>query len=83
MDAPADCVVFDIDGTLTPKVSAIHTARDGAATAVKTFADAGYQVIYVSARIQLFRIYTEVESHARSRAELAMSGNSLTMSVQT
>lgn len=28
-------------------------------------------------------IYTEVESHSRLRAELAMSGASLTMSVQT
>lgn len=50
--ARTECVVFDIDGTLTPKVSAVHTARDGAATAVHAFADAGYQVIYLSARIR-------------------------------
>ena len=49
---PAECVVFDIDGTLTPKVSAVRTARDGAATAVQAFADAGYLVIYLSARIR-------------------------------
>jgi len=55
MDAPAECVVFDIDGTLTPKVRAIHTARDDAATAVQTFADAGYQIIYLSARARLFQ----------------------------
>lgn len=55
LHAPAECVVFDIDGTLTPKVSAIHTARDGAATAVQTFADAGYEIIYLSARMRLFR----------------------------
>lgn len=54
-DAQVECVVFDIDGTLTPKVSAIRTARDGAATAVQTFADAGYQVIYLSARIRLLQ----------------------------
>lgn len=49
---PAECVVFDIDGTLTPKVSAVRTARDDAAAAVNAFADAGYQVIYLSARIR-------------------------------
>ena len=54
-DAQPGCVVFDIDGTLTPKVSAIKTARDGAATAVQTFADAGYLVIYLSARIRLLQ----------------------------
>ena len=53
--AQAECVVFDIDGTLTPKVSAVHTARDGAATAVQAFADAGYLVIYLSARIRLLQ----------------------------
>ena len=53
--APAECVVFDIDGTLTPKVSAVHTARDGAAAAVQTFADAGYMIIYLSARIRLLQ----------------------------
>lgn len=54
-DNRVNCVVFDIDGTLTPKVVAINTARDGAAAAVQTFADAGHQVIYLSARIRLFQ----------------------------
>lgn len=54
-DDRVKCVVFDIDGTLTPKVSAINTARSGAATAVQTFADAGYLVIYLSARIRLLQ----------------------------
>jgi len=53
--APVKCVVFDIDGTLTPKVAATRTARDGAATAVQTFADAGYVVVYLSARVRLLQ----------------------------
>ena len=36
---PDQAVVFDIDGTLTPKPSAIYTARDDAANAVRLFAD--------------------------------------------
>lgn len=55
VDDRLDCVVFDIDGTLTPKVPAINTARDGAAKAVETYADAGHKVIYLSARIRLFQ----------------------------
>ena len=43
-------VVFDIDGTLTPKKIAFSTARDDAATAAQLFADNGYLVIYLSAR---------------------------------
>ena len=48
-------VVFDIDGTLTPKVSAISTARDDAASAVLLFADSGYKIIYLSARTRLLQ----------------------------
>lgn len=43
-------VVFDIDGTLTPKVWAISIARDDAASAVLSFASNGYKIIYLSAR---------------------------------
>jgi phosphatidate phosphatase PAH1 len=52
---PNQAVVFDIDGTLTPKVSAIYTARDGAASAVQLFAKNGYKIIYLSARTRLLQ----------------------------
>lgn len=48
-------VVFDIDGTLTPSRWAIYTAREDAAKAVDVYADAGYKIIYLSARTQLFQ----------------------------
>ena len=50
-----EAVVFDIDGTLTPKVSSIYTAREGAAAAVRAFADAGVKIIYLSARTPLLQ----------------------------
>ena len=43
-------VVFDIDGTLTPKKIAFSTARDDAAKAAQLFADNGYLIIYLTAR---------------------------------
>ena len=49
-DRQSQAVVFDIDGTLTPRVAAIHTARPDAARAVRMLADKGYAVFYVSAR---------------------------------
>ena len=52
---PGQAVVFDIDGTLTPSRLAIYTAREDAAKAVRVFADAGYKIIYLSARTQLFQ----------------------------
>ncbi len=52
---PDQAVVFDIDGTLTPSLLAIYTAREDASKAVCVFADAGYKIIYLSARIQLFQ----------------------------
>lgn len=55
---PADnnlAVVFDIDGTLTPRVYAIGDTREGAAAAVQAYADAGYRIIYLSARTPLFQ----------------------------
>ena len=52
---PDQAVVFDIDGTLTPKPSAYSTTRDDAAHAVGLFADSGYKVIYLSARRRIFQ----------------------------
>jgi phosphatidate phosphatase PAH1 len=52
---PNQAVVFDIDGTLTPKQSAIFTARDDAASGVRLFADSGYKIIYLSARTRLLQ----------------------------
>lgn len=52
---PDQAVVFDIDGTLTPKPSAIYTARDDAALAVQRYADKGFKIIYLSARFVLFQ----------------------------
>lgn len=48
-------VVFDIDGTLTPKPFAIFAVRDGAANAARLFSDKGYKIIYLSARIKLLQ----------------------------
>ena len=52
---PDQAVVFDIDGTLTPKVSAIFTAREDAANAVRLYADKGYKIVYLSARPNLLQ----------------------------
>ena len=54
-DVQSECVVFDIDGTLTPNVLSIKTAREGAATAVSAFADSGYLIVYLSARVPLLQ----------------------------
>jgi len=48
-------VVFDIDGTLTPSPIEIWEVRAGAADAVKKYADKGYKITYLSARIPLFQ----------------------------
>lgn len=56
--APADhnlAVVFDIDGTLTTRVRAIRSTREGAVAAVQAYAAAGYRIIYLSARNPLFQ----------------------------
>ena len=47
----APAVIFDIDGTLTPRVSAIFTARPDAAKVVKVLADKGFEIFYLSARM--------------------------------
>lgn len=49
---PEQAVVFDIDGTLTPRPFAIFTVREGAASAARLFADKGFKIIYLSARIK-------------------------------
>jgi hypothetical protein len=48
-------VVFDIDGTLTPSIPAIYTARPYAAEVVNAFAKKGYQIFYISARHPWFQ----------------------------
>ena len=48
-------VVFDIDGTLTPNVFAIWLARHNAAASVQRYADAGFEIIYLSARVRMFQ----------------------------
>lgn len=47
-------VVFDIDGTLTPEVADIVTARPKAAEVANTFAEKGYQIIYLTTRAAWF-----------------------------
>jgi len=57
-DAPqkhAPAVVFDIDGTLTPRPIEVWEARDNATKAVQLFVDKGYKIIYLSARTKLFQ----------------------------
>ncbi len=48
-------IVFDIDGTLTPKPIAVYTARENASRAVNMFAEHGYTIIYLSARNLFFQ----------------------------
>lgn len=45
-------VVFDIDGTLTPKVVAVGKVRPDAAEVASTLAGKGYLIIYLSARVK-------------------------------
>lgn len=48
-------VVFDVDGTLTPRPVEIWTVRAGAADAVWRYADKGFKIVYLSARIPMFQ----------------------------
>ena len=48
-------VVADIDGTLTPDVLSIHTARTDAARAMTALSAQGYKVIYVTARYPMLQ----------------------------
>jgi len=51
-------VVFDIDGTLTPRPYEFLTTRMNAVSAVKLYADKGYQIVYLSARSNYARAGT-------------------------
>lgn len=53
--AGADVVIFDIDGTLTPRVRSINSARPHASEAVRAYSDHGYTVVYLSARRPMFQ----------------------------
>ena len=58
VDAPMDhakAVVFDIDGTLTPTPLSIWSVREAAAETVQHFANQGFTIFYVTARIPLFQ----------------------------
>ncbi|MCW8091970.1 LNS2 domain-containing protein [Alteromonas sp. ASW11-130] len=55
IDGKSRAIVFDVDGTLTPKPIAINTARENAARAVNLFAENGYTIIYLSARNLFFQ----------------------------
>lgn len=48
-------VVFDIDGTLTTRVLAIRSTREGAVAAVQAYAAAGFRIVYLSARNPWFQ----------------------------
>lgn len=48
-------VVLDIDGTLTPSPWRFWQARDNAAEAVQHYADQGYEIVYITARIRLLQ----------------------------
>src|SRR5258706_12493410 len=49
----APAVVFDIDGTLTPRRLEFLEVRPDAAKAVHIFAKKGYKIIYLSARSEV------------------------------
>lgn len=54
-DRQTQAVIFDIDGTLTPDVTSIFKVRPYAAQSVQLYADKGYEIIYLSARIKLLQ----------------------------
>jgi len=54
----APAVVFDVDGTLTPRPIEFFEARNDAAKAAHLYADKGYEIIYLSARSQYQRTRT-------------------------
>jgi hypothetical protein len=45
-------VVFDVDGTLTPKVHAVTKVRPDAAAVASALAGKGYRIVYLSARVK-------------------------------
>lgn len=48
--ASSRLVVFDIDGTLTPTVARIFTARPDASNVARLYAQRGYRIVYLTAR---------------------------------
>lgn len=48
-------VVFDIDGTLTPRNLDLFEARPGAAQAARALAGKGYAIVYLTTRTPLFQ----------------------------
>lgn len=48
-------VVFDIDGTLTPRDMFVFEARPRAADAVEAIATKGYTIVYLTTRIPMFQ----------------------------
>lgn len=51
----AKAVVFDIDGTLTPDVLSVFKARPFASKSAHLYADKGYEIIYLSARVKILQ----------------------------
>lgn len=49
IDAPG-LAVFDVDGTLTPTVARIFSVRPNAAAVVRTYAQRGHRIVYLTAR---------------------------------
>jgi hypothetical protein len=50
-----EIVVFDVDGTLTPTITAIFTARQDAAAVARKYVENGYRIVYLTARIRLLQ----------------------------
>lgn len=48
--ASSQLVVFDIDGTLTPTVARIFTARPDGSYVARLYAQRGYRIVYLTAR---------------------------------
>lgn len=53
--AAHQAVVFDIDGTLTPRPRSVFTAREDAARTARDLAARGYRIVYLSARVSLLQ----------------------------
>lgn len=53
--AEAHAVVFDIDGTLTPDVLSVYSVRPKAAQAAHLYAEKGYAIIYLTARVSFLQ----------------------------
>jgi acid phosphatase class B len=51
----SQAVVFDIDGTLTPRDVDVFEPRPSAAQAVNAFKTKGYAIVYITTRVPLFQ----------------------------